>query len=54
MAQKKIGIYIPIKGEDFFDMIFVIDVKNLLHLESIINILRKVENVSTVSRLFIN
>ena len=42
------------KGEDFFDMIFVIDVKNLLHLESIINTLKKVENVSSVSRLFIN
>ena len=42
------------RGEDFFDMIFVIDVNNLLHLDSIINTLKKVENVSTVSRLFIN
>ncbi len=42
------------KGKDFFDMIFVIDVNNLSHLDSIINTLRKVENVSAVSRLFIN
>ena len=31
-----------------------IDVNNLLHLNSIIDTLRKVENVSVVSRLFIN
>ena len=42
------------KGEDFFDMIFVIDVNNILHLESIIDALKKVENVSAVSRLFID
>ena len=42
------------KGEDFFDMIFVIDVNNLLHLDSIIESLKKVENVSAVSRLFIS
>ena len=42
------------KGDDFFDMIFVIDVNNILHLESIINALKKVDNVSAVSRLFIN
>ena len=42
------------KGDDFFDMIFVIDVNNILHLESIIDALKKVDNVSVVSRLFIN
>jgi len=42
------------KGDDFFDMIFVIDVNSLLHLESIIDALKRVENVSAVSRLFIN
>ena len=42
------------KADDFFDMIFVIDVNNILHLESIIDALKKVDNVSVVSRLFIN
>jgi len=42
------------KGDDFFDMIFVIDVNNILHLESIIDALKRVDNVSVVSRLFIN
>ena len=42
------------KGDDFFDMIFVIDVHNLAHLESIIEALKKVGNVNSVSRLFIN
>ncbi len=42
------------KGDDFFDMIFVIDVNNLTHLENIIGALRTVENVSVVSRLFIS
>ena len=49
-------IYLNIseKGDDFFDMIFVIDVHNLAHLESIIEALKKVGNVNSVSRLFIN
>ena len=42
------------KGDDFFDMIFVIDVHNLAHLESIIEALKKVGNVNSVSRLFIS
>ena len=42
------------KGDDFFDMIFVIDVHSLMHLNLIIDSLKKVVNVSTVSRLFIN
>ena len=35
-------------------MMFVIDVNSLLHLESIIDALKRVENVSAVSRFFIN
>ena len=42
------------KGKDFFDMIFVIDVHNLDHLNEIIDSLKQVSNVSSVNRLFIN
>ena len=34
--------------------LIVIDVNNILHLESIIDALKRVDNVSAVSRLFIN
>ena len=53
MICKLTGRY-NVLGDDFFDMIFVIDVNSLLHLESIIDALKRVENVSAVSRLFIN
>ena len=42
------------KGKDFFDMIFVIDVHNLDHLNEIIDSLKQVSNVSSVNRLLIN
>ena len=42
------------KGEDFFDMIFVIDVHDLVHLDKIINVLAEVENVSSVNRLLLD
>ena len=42
------------KGNDYFDMIFVIDVHNMQHLEEIVNSLSEVENVSSVNRLFLN
>ena len=42
------------KGNDYFDMIFVIDVHNMRHLEEIIDSLSEVENVSSVNRLFLN
>ena len=42
------------KGDDYFDMIFIIDVHNLDHLDNIIETLSEVDIVSSVSRLLIN
>ena len=42
------------KGDDYFDMIFIIDVHNLDHLDKIIETLSEVDIVSSVSRLLIN
>ena len=42
------------KGDDYFDMIFIIDVHNLDHLDKIIETLSEVDIVSSVRRLLIN
>ncbi len=42
------------KGDDYFDMIFIINVHNLDHLDKIIETLSEVDIVSSVSRLLIN
>ena len=49
-----INLNISEKSNDFFDMIFEMNLKNLDHLKSIIASLKEIERVSMVKRLYIN
>ena len=49
-----INLNISEKSNDYFDMIFEMNLKNLDHLNTIINNLKELNRVSMVKRLFIN
>ena len=49
-----INLNISEKSNDFFDMIFEMNLKNLEHLNTIIDNLKELDRVSMVKRLYIN
>jgi GTP pyrophosphokinase len=49
-----INLNISEKSNDFFDMIFEMNLKSLDHLNIIIKNLKELDRVSMVKRLFIN
>ncbi|MDC3172140.1 hypothetical protein OA856_03805, partial [Pelagibacteraceae bacterium] len=49
-----INLNISEKSNDFFDMIFEMNLKNLDHLKTIIANLKEIDRVSMVKRLYIN
>ena len=49
-----INLNISEKSNDFFDMIFEMNLKNLDHLKTIIASLKEIDRVSMVKRLYIN
>jgi GTP pyrophosphokinase len=49
-----INLNISEKSNDYFDMIFEMNLKNLEHLNTIIGNLKELDRVSMVKRLYIN